>query len=260
MDESIQHFFKIAKQAAIEAGSYLKNKQTSLKAVQTNARRDVKIKADRHSENMVVKALRSHTSFPILTEESGLIPTEAGTDESTGTTDYQWILDPLDGSLNYSREIPTCCISIALYLKMEPVLGVIYDFNHQELFSGIVGTGAWLNKQSICVGTVKEKKEAILCTGFPVNTDFSSKALLSFVENVRDYKKIRLLGSAALSLAYVAAGRADAYEEKDIKLWDVAAGIALLRAAGGSVRLISGAVEHTYWVHGSNAALMEKSI
>ena len=259
MDESIQYFFKVAKQAALEAGSYLASNQASLKAIQTNDRRDVKIKADRHSENMIVKALRSHTAFPIFTEESGLIPA-AGKDENAQTNEYQWILDPLDGSLNYSREIPTCCISIALYSKMEPVLGIVYDFNRNELFSGVVGTGAWLNKQAINIGTIKSKKEAILCTGFPVSTDFSSKALLGFVENVRGFKKVRLLGSAALSLAYVAAGRVDVYEEKDIKLWDVAAGIALVRAAGGTVHIIPGVVENAYWVKGSNETLMENSI
>ena len=93
--------------------------------------------------------------------------------------------------------------------------------------------GAWLNGQKISTNKVKEKSQAILATGFPVSTDFSKDALLDFVEDIRGYKKIRLLGSAALSLAYVACGRADVYKENNIKIWDVAAGLALVKAAGG---------------------------
>lgn len=120
---------------------------------------------------------------------------------------------------------------------MEPLIGVIYDFNRDEAFSGIVGRGAWLNGQQIQVSMVRKSSDAVLVTGFPEGTDFSQASLTRFVNEIRQYKKVRLLGSAALSLAYVACGRADVYHEVDIRIWDAAAGIALVKAAGGSVRI-----------------------
>jgi len=195
--------------------------------------RDVKIRADRELESIILNRLLGETSYPVLSEESGYL----GGDKTS--SDYRWIVDPLDGSLNFSRGIPINCISIALWKGLAPKLGVIYDFNRSEIFSGVVGEGAWLNGKPINVSGIDEKSCAVLCTGFPVATDFSKTSLLDFVEKIRMYKKIRLLGSAALSLAYVACGRADVYAENDIKIWDVAAGIALVKAAGGNVDILN---------------------
>ena len=138
---------------------------------------------------------------------------------------------------------------------MHSVLGVVYDFNRNEMFSGLIGQGAWLNGKPIKVSNTKKKSRAILCTGFPVSSDFSSKTLLRFVENIMEYKKIRLLGSAALSLAYVACGRADVYVENGIKLWDVAGGIALVEAAGGQAQYAALDKENILTVKGSNEYL-----
>ena len=97
--------------------------------------------------------------------------------------------------------------------------------------------GSWLNESAIKVSEITKKKEALLCTGFPVRTDFSEKRITQFVKQVRTYKKVRILGSAALSLAYVACGRADAYMEENIMLWDVGVGCAIVKAAGGVIQL-----------------------
>jgi myo-inositol-1(or 4)-monophosphatase len=133
---------------------------------------------------------------------------------------------------------------------------VIYDFNREEMFSGLVGEGAWLNGKAIRVGNVAEKSKAVLCTGFPVGTDFSESALEEFVRSIRSYKKVRLLGSAALSLAYVASGRTDVYAEKDIGIWDVAAGIAVVGSAGGKVRFSRSRKENRLLVMAGNKALL----
>jgi len=105
------------------------------------------------------------------------------------------------------------------------------------------------------VSETTEISKAVLCTGFPVSTDFSQKSLLGFIEDIREYKKIRLLGSAALSLAYVACGRADVYMENDIKIWDVAAGISLVKAAGGMFKYAPTGKKNIYRIKASNQYL-----
>ncbi|MBM3451436.1 MAG: hypothetical protein FJX78_10775, partial [Armatimonadetes bacterium] len=124
-----------------------------------------------------------------------------------------------------------------------------------EVFSGIVGQGAWLNGRPMSTSGVRRTRDDVLCTDFPVSTDFSAGALGAFVDGVRAFKKIRLLGTAAQSLAYVASGRTDVYAERDIKIWDVAAGVAVLRAAGGKAIVKAGRQPMTRIVVGSNGRL-----
>lgn len=198
-------------------------------AVRDSSGRDVKHEADMASERAILKTLdENNFDYPILSEESRTI---AGLSEDHPS----WVIDPLDGTLNYSMDIGLSCISIALW-KQNPILGVVYDFNRNELFLGIVGDGAWCNDNSLEMSDLREKEKAVLATGFPVNRDFSANSLKEFLENIIHFKKIRLFGSAALSLAYVACGRVDAYVEEDIMFWDVAAGVALVQAAGGFVQ------------------------
>lgn len=190
--------------------------------------RDVKIEADQKLHRLIKRELEENSPFPVLSEEDR-------EHDGTVSPEPRWILDPLDGSLNFSRDIPLCCISIGLWKEMNPLLGVVFDFHRSELFSGLIGEGVSLNGRPVRGSGINQKSEAVLCTGFPSGTDFSDPALTAFVSEIRSYKKVRLLGSAALSLAYVASGRADAYRENDIALWDVAAGIALVQASNGEV-------------------------
>jgi myo-inositol-1(or 4)-monophosphatase len=139
---------------------------------------------------------------------------------------------------------------------MEPLLGVVYDFNRDEMFTGLVTEGAWLNGMPIKVSDVVEESKAVLCTGFPISTDFSELALLNFVKDIQSYRKVRLIGSAALSLAYVASGRVDAYQENDIAIWDVAAGIAIVKAAGGVAHFRPSKVENKLIVKAGNSFLL----
>ena len=230
IEYSLSSLLELAKKTAFQAGLTLIEQQKSARQVQQSHNRDVKIKGDFLSESIIIDSLQQHSSFPILTEESGIIG-------EIDREQYLWIVDPLDGSLNYSQGIPFCCISIGLWKANDPVLGVIYDFYRNEMFTGIIGEGAWLNETSIKISETTKKKEAILCTGFPIKTDFSEKAINRFVNQIQAYKKVRLLGSAALSLAYVACGRVDAYIEENIMLWDVSAGCAIVKAVGGEVEI-----------------------
>jgi len=157
-----------AKNAAYEAANFLLENNGSFKHIRSEIGRDIKIEADIQSEKKIIEFLSGKTSFSILSEEKGLVP---GEDQ-----EYIWIVDPIDGSLNYLRGIPICCISIGLWKDDHPVLGVIYDFNRNEMFSGIVGEGAWLNDQPIAVSQIVEKEKAVLCTGFPFKTNYDELA------------------------------------------------------------------------------------
>jgi len=214
----------LAQDIAIRVGKYLIEEQNSLSQALTSIDKDIKLKADIESEKLIVDHLTKNSKYPILSEESGFIAGKIVDD-----TSIYWILDPLDGSLNYHRGVPITCISIALWEGEEALLGVIYDFNRDELFTRIAGKPLYLNHQLVKIDTTtKAKSESIIATGFPSGRAYDDTSLLKFVKMVQEYKKVRLLGSAALSLAWVACGRFDAYSEEGIYLWDVAAGLALL--------------------------------
>lgn len=228
-EKELTVWLSLATKAAEQAGGYLKVRDRSATEVIAESKRDVKLQGDRGAEEQIVHILRQGSDADILSEERGLVK---GSGITPGAV---WIVDPLDGTVNFQRGVPLSCVSVALWIDREPALGVVYDFIRGELFAGIVGQGATLNGRPICVSSVTCRERAILCTGFPVSTDFSSGGIEWFVHQVRGFKKVRLFGSAALSLAYVASGRVDAYFERDIKIWDVAAGLALVKAAGGEV-------------------------
>jgi myo-inositol-1(or 4)-monophosphatase len=219
---------QIATQAAREAGRILRN--FNRQAVISDIGRDLKHQGDRESEEAILKFLAKESDYPILAEETG-------EHEGDHSDHLKWIIDPLDGTLNYSRDIPFCCVSVGLWRREAPVLGVIYDFMREEMFTGVSGQGAWLNEVRISANSAVPQEKAVLATGFPINRDFSNESIQHFLKKIQSFKKVRLFGSAALSLAYVACGRIDGYTEEDIMLWDVAAGLSLVLAAGGYVNL-----------------------
>ncbi len=203
--------------------------QSTLTIVDSAAGKDIKLGLDRILHEKITSMLQSLNDFPVLSEE------EKTTLDFTQKTQLQWIIDPLDGSLNHFRGIPLCCISIALWKGQEPVMGIIYDYNLKEMFTGVVGKGAWLNDKPISVSNLRDVRQAVLCTGFPSYRDYKEESLRQFISQIQRWKKVRLFGSAALSLAYVACGRVDGYIEEDIRIWDVAAGLAIVKAASGEV-------------------------
>jgi myo-inositol-1(or 4)-monophosphatase len=146
-------------------------------------------------------------------------------------------------------------VSIGLWENSQPVLGVIHDFLEARTYHGVVGQGAWDNNQPMRVSDVKHKANAVLATGFPSGRSYHSDSLGRFVQQVQEYKKLRLLGSAALSLAWVATGKLEAYHEEDIYFWDVAAGLALVQAAGGSYVVQRGSSQFQFNVFANNGLI-----
>ena len=215
--------------------------------LEKNIGREVKIRADRELNKILVGELNKLTSFNIVSEE--------GNENIIHKNEYNWILDPLDGSLNYMRGIPMYCISLALWKGFEPVLGVIYDLTKDDIYHGIIGGEAFKNDMKIMVSKISRFSDAVLCTGFPVNFSYTENKIIEFADNVKKYKKIRLFGSAAMSLSLVASGIVDAYIEENIMVWDVAAGIAIVKAAGGNVEFSQGSVQNSFNVSVTNGSL-----
>jgi myo-inositol-1(or 4)-monophosphatase len=216
--------------------------------VRSEQGRDIKIDADFATDARVHEELTRRSSIPILSEERASAAPADG---------ERWIVDPVDGSMNFARQIPFCCVSIALWRGMTPVLGVIHDLSRDEVFSGIVGEGAWLNASPIAVSAVADRARAILCSGLPTASVHGRAKLDAFLARAESYKKLRALGSAALMLAYVACGRCDAYAEDGIAIWDVAGGLAIVQAAGGRFTMKPSSARDRYDVEATNAALGE---
>lgn len=249
MSGDIGRYANMAVRAARAAARALRER--SLKAVTANLVRDARVAGDRVAHAVIGERLR-RSGIPVLSEED-----EASHDLIDGDC---WVVDPLDGSVNYSNGVPLYCVSIGLWQAGRPVLGVVYDFTHRELFSGVIDHGAWMNGQRITVRESRVLREAVLCTGLPTGRSFSRPMLASFGASLGMFKKVRMLGSAALSLCYVASGRADVYGEDGIAIWDVAAGLALVEAAGGACRYGRIAEGHRYnVVAGSGRSVVRRA-
>ena len=235
-DINITRFLNLANKAALESGAALVKNKFAWSFSIDEPKRDKKLLADTESEKILLHQLLNNSGYPVLTEESGWHGENTRPKQRIEPNVF-WIIDPLDGTVNYSMNIPLCCVSIALVCNKKPVLGVVYDFDRDELFSGGYGQGATMNGKKIMVSKLKKKSESIIMTGFPKASDFSDHGLARFGLEVASWQKVRMLGSAALSMAYVAAGRADAYKEENIMPWDIAGGWALIELAGGNVQV-----------------------
>ena len=247
MTLSNEQYLVIAIAAAKEAGDALRERHESWQQVNANQGKDVKLEADLGAEKIILKHL-GKTNVQILSEEAGWV--------DANDSNAAWVVDPLDGTYNYLRGFPVSCVSIAMVKGDKRILGVIYDFNRDEMFAGIVGQGATLNGREMSVSNISKKSDAVLMTGFPVRRDFSPEAMIQFASDLGDWKKVRMIGSAALALAYVAAGRADYYREENTMPWDVAAGCALIEAAGGVVVMDGNIKEGPVNVIASNEGLL----
>lgn len=195
---------------------------------------DVVTEMDKQSEAYILGQIRS--TFPhhaILTEESGAL---------AGENDHLWIIDPLDGTVNYSHCLPIYSISIAYQYHGQLQLGVVYDPSRDECFSAERGKGAYLNEQKISVSSATELIQTLMVTGFPYDRHSEDyfRALRLFGHITSITQGVRRLGSAALDMCYVGCGRLDAYFELSIHPWDIAAGALVVQEAGGIVRGIHG--------------------
>ena len=221
---------QIAIKAAKLAGKLLKEDKNVLNLKINSNPRDTKLKADIKSEKLILDILNSESSYPVLAEETGKTSDDLG--------DIFWVVDPLDGTANYNRNIPICCVSIGLVKNMKPLIGVIFDFNNDDIFVGDnVNNIARLNNKDIKVSDIQKKTDGVLITGLPFNTDYSESALKKLISDMQIWKKVRMIGSAAMASCYVASGKAELYQEKGIYLWDIIAGAAIVESAGGKAEI-----------------------
>ena len=222
----------IAIKAAKAAGKLLLEDKDHLNKETSSYSKDVKLEADISSENLIKEIITSSSDYPILAEESGKSHEDLG--------EFFWVIDPLDGTANYNRAIPICCVSIGLVHKMKPVVGVIYDFNNDDLYVGNDALKtATLNNKEINVSNIDQINRGILITGLPHNTDYSDNALKKMVSDMQSWKKVRMIGSAAMASCYIACGKGDLYKENGIYLWDIVAGAAIVSSAGGSAEILN---------------------
>ncbi|MFZ0429911.1 MAG: inositol monophosphatase family protein [Acidobacteriota bacterium] len=226
---------ELAERAVRRAADLLSNTFSDDARIRSSSGRDIKTEADLEAEACIIREL-APGGLPIVAEENSVA--------SVRPPGPYWLVDPLDGTMNFSRGFPIHGVSVALWNADGPELGVIFDLGRGQIYRGVVGVGAWCGEQQIRVSGVSEPGQAVLATGFPTQRDYSEDALGTFVRRVQAFKKIRMIGSAALSLALVARGVFDAYVEEEIMLWDVAAGLALVQAAGGYIDVRAG---RTLW-------------
>ncbi|MDQ2701511.1 MAG: inositol monophosphatase [Pseudomonadota bacterium] len=206
------------------------NKLDALNIVEKE-RMDYASEVDGLAEEAIIKELRrANPEYAILGEEGGAQKGRGG--PSRGT----WVIDPLDGTSNYLHGWPHWCVSIALVENGEPTHGVIFDPLRNELFTASRGSGATLNERRIRVSERKDLGGAMLITGFPPRERARAAPQLECLRGMlAEAEDVRRTGSAALDLAYVACGRADAYFEAGLQPWDIAAGVLMVREAGGRV-------------------------
>jgi len=232
----MNEFEKVAVRAAKEAGNILKANLGKIQKVSGKDRKELTTNTDLESERKIVSIISS--SFPnhgILGEEQGL---------QGNTSEYLWIVDPLDGTTNYIHQYPNFCVSIALAWNREVILGVVYNPSLDELFIARKGGGALLNGSSISVSRQSVVADSFLTTGFPYNLSLSDsdnthiKTFVRFMQIANG--KIRRGGSSVLDLCYVAAGRFDGYWHPELSLWDIAAAGLLLKESGGDITDYSG--------------------
>ncbi len=221
----------VAIAAAREAGGMLRERfaDAASRKVDEYAAHDIKLALDVTAQNLITDRLLGAFPGDVLLGEEG----NAGTEGS----EREWIVDPIDGTVNFFYGIPHFCVSIALRAAGELLLGVIYDPMRDELWQGERGKTPALNGRPIAVSQRADIGEAALTIGFAKTKDSIDRGLPLFTRMVYRARKCRMMGSAALDMAYIAAGRIDGYIEQSISLWDVAAGIVLIEGAGGRVQL-----------------------
>ncbi len=226
----------IAIEAAKEAGKFLSHSLGKIKSIERKEgqERNLVTNVDKQAEKMIVQKIHRH--FPahnILAEEG-----TKGNEQS----EYCWIIDPLDGTTNFTHGLPIFCVSIGLQKNGETICGVVYDPNRDELFSAEKNAGAFQNGKKISVSSTDTLIRSLLVTGFPYNiTENPDNCIEHFVNFLMQGQAVRRLGSAALDLCYVANGRFDGFWEVFLNPWDMAAGALLVEEAGGTVTHFNGA-------------------
>ncbi|MDP4624758.1 MAG: inositol monophosphatase [Akkermansiaceae bacterium] len=219
----------LAVEAALAAGKLLRDNFGKSHVVDEALHHDLKLALDKESQDLITKILLSARPTDALYGEEGI----AGNQDSG----RQWIVDPIDGTVNFFYGIPHFCVSIALRVDDEVVLGVIHDPMVGETWTIEKGGVPLLNGEPVTCSTRTQLEEAILFVGCGKDTEAMTTGIERFKRASLRARKMRMMGSAALGMAYICCGRLDAYVESTISLWDIAAGKLLVEAAGGKVTL-----------------------
>ncbi|GHT38664.1 inositol monophosphatase [Endomicrobiia bacterium] len=243
--------------AAAKAGSEVLAKYyNNVLDIEYKGKIDPVTQADKNSQKAIIKMIKD--VFP----KHGVLAEEDGVNEVN--KDYCWIIDPLDGTVNFIHGLPMFCVSIGLKCKDEIISGVIYSPIMQEVFVAEKNKGAWLNGKKIKVSTIEDPIRSLAVTGFPYYIkEKSDRVMKNFQNVVFKFQGIRRLGSAALDMAYVACGRFEFFWEEGLKPWDIAAGTLIVKEAGGKVSDYSGGAEDSVFkdtMLASNGITMHKKI
>jgi myo-inositol-1(or 4)-monophosphatase len=232
----LQCWLDSATEAALAAGAVLEHHWGNLTTIDEKGRPgDLVTEADRAAEAVAMAVLHRHlpADHGVLAEESGTL--------GNPDADFLWAIDPLDGTTNYTHQYPFCAVSIGLLAAGEPMLGVIYDPIHRDLFRAAVGLGATLNRRPIRVSATDQLAQSLLVTGFAYDRrETPDNNYAEFCHFTHLTQGVRRGGAAAIDLAYVACGRLDGYWERGLAPWDIAAGVAIVREAGGKVTAYNG--------------------
>jgi len=219
-----------AVRAAHAAGQLMRKNLRETKVVNAKTSHDIKLELDVRCQKLIEKILRSAFPKIALLGEEG--------DSGAINEALRWVVDPIDGTVNFAYGIPHACVSIALQEQSQTgeyvtAVGVVHDPFTDETWTAIRGEQTRLNGHVTRVSSRKELKECIVCVGFAKSRHSLEQAIPHFIWMARRVRKMRMMGAAALGLAYVASGRFDAYVERGVSLWDVAAGGLLIECAGG---------------------------
>ena len=223
------HYLDAAIDAARAAGQLLRHNFQQPLRINSSEAHDIKLEIDVRSQELITESLLNKFPEHALYGEEGIVGDQ--------TSDHQWVVDPLDGTVNYFYGIPHFCVSIALRFKGEIIVGVIYDPIREEIWTAQKGAKPTLNGNPFRVSERADLAEAILSVGLSKTGATIDAGLPLLQQMVHRARKCRLMGSAALDMAYVACGRFDAYIEQGISLWDIAAGWILVETAGGTVEM-----------------------
>ena len=234
MNNNIEKLLFLAKQAAILAYKKLQElDEANIRyySISSEIPREFKSKADKIIESILIDELK-HSDINILSEESGLL-------ELSNNSALKFIIDPIDGTVNFLRQIANSAISIALFDNEVPIFGVLVSYPSGDIVWGGRDIGSFINGKELKVSLISKLEEAVLCSGFPSRFRFNNDCELAQMKLMSKFAKVRMLGSAAQSLLLLAKGSVDCYSEEEIMLWDVAAGIAIVEGAGGRVTIIN---------------------
>jgi myo-inositol-1(or 4)-monophosphatase len=226
------HLLETAVEIAREAGRLVANYHRRHIPFEIKGEFDLVTEADRASEKLIVERLRSH--FPA----HAIVAEEGGGYESS--SEFCWFVDPLDGTTNFAHGFPMFCVSMGLERAGEPIAGVVYDPVHGELFTAERGAGAFLNNHRIHTSAVAHLSDSLASTGFPSRKRHHNVNIHFYYQLAMASHGVRRTGSAALDLAFVAAGRLEFFWEFGLKPWDMAAGALLVQEAGGRVSEMTG--------------------